>query len=535
MLRKSHSYQDLVSKFDWDIPRSYNIAHDICDKWACDNDKVALHYESPCGETTTFTFKRIRQLSNQLSNVLTQFGVTKGDRVAVLLPQRPEVPIAHLASYRIGAIAVPLFTLFGRDALIYRLNDSGASTIITDDFGAELIAGIREELPHLSTVICADGATAGAHDFNGLLSQASDSFESLTLSSEDPAMIIYTSGTTGDPKGALLPHRTMLGHMPGVEFSHDFLGQPRDLIWSPADWAWIGGLVDVLFAAWQVGVPVVAKRFSKFEPDLAADLMLKHSIRNVFMPPTALKMMRMLSRKELSKCDLRSIASGGESLGDELQGWAGDTFGVSINEFYGQTECNMTVSGCSALYKPKIGAIGRAAAGHNVSVIDSEGNEKPFGEKGMIAVKQPNPVTFLCYWNNEQATREKFLGSWLITGDTGYMDDEGFITFVGRDDDVITSAGYRIGPGPIEDCLISHPHVQLAAVIGKADADRSQVVKAFIVLREGVPANDLLKSDLKEWVKARLSRHEYPRQIEFVSDLPKTNTGKIIRRLLRDR
>lgn len=533
MLSRADSYPVLVDQFKWHIPQKYNIAWDICDKWIERGDRLALVYESIDGVVSRYTFKDIHILSNRLANAFAVLGLVSRDRVGILLPQRPEVGISHLATYRSGAIAVPLFTLFGQDALRYRLQDSGAKFVVTDSEGANSIAMIRDDLPDLETVINVDGPIGGAEDFYGLLELGSDSFKTVLTAAEDPALIIYTSGTTGDPKGALLPHRTMIGHMPGVEFSHDFLGQPGDLIWSPADWAWIGGLVDVLFAAWQLGVPVIARRFEKFDPDQALDLMKRHSVKNVFMPPTALRMMRTIPSKKFRDLSLRSLASGGESLGSELQDWSKNTLGIFINEFYGQTECNMIVSGCSSLYLLKAGSIGRAAPGHSVAIIDQEGNERPYGEPGMIAVSAPNPVMFLGYWNNELATRDKFIGDWLITGDTGSIDEEGYITFVGRDDDVITSAGYRIGPGPIEDCLTAHPSVQLAAVIGKPDEARTEIVKACVVLKEGYEPSEALQEELKAWVKGRLSKHEYPREVEFLPDLPKTNTGKIIRRLLR--
>ena len=533
MLPRADSYPTLVHQFKWHIPQSYNIAWDICDKWIEEGDRLALLYESIEGVVSRYTFKDFHLLSNRLANAFATLGLVSRDRVGILLPQRPEVGISHLATYRSGAIAVPLFTLFGKDALRYRLKDSGAKFVVTDSVGANTIASIRDELPDLKTVINVDGAIDGAEDFDRLLELGTDSFKMVRTAAEDPALIIYTSGTTGDPKGALLPHRSMIGHMPGVEFSHDFLGQPGDLIWSPADWAWIGGLVDVLFAAWQLGVPVLARRFEKFDPGKALDLMGRHSVRNVFMPPTALRMMRTISSKKFSRLNLRSLASGGESLGSELQEWSKNTLGIFINEFYGQTECNMTVSGCSSLYALKAGAIGRAAPGHAVAIIDQEGNEKPYGEPGMIAVSTPNPVMFLGYWNNELATKDKYIGNWLVTGDTGSIDEEGYIKFIGRDDDVITSGGYRIGPGPIEDCLTAHASVQLAAVIGKPDETRTEIVKAYVVLREGYESSGGLQEELKAWVKDRLSKHEYPREIEFLADLPKTNTGKIIRRLLR--
>ena len=535
MLTKSDSYRELYDNFQWQIPETYNIAADICDKWVTGTRRRALVFETHDGRTEEYSFDDVRRESNKLANVFASKGITTGDRVAVLLPQHPMVAFAHLAAYRLGAIAVPLFTLFGPDALAFRLKDSGAKLIVTDSVGVQTLSTIRDSLPDLLHVLSVDShGGSDSSPIDTLMDDASDSFETKRTHADDPALIIYTSGTTGDPKGALLPHRSMLGHMPGVEFSHDFLGQCGDLIWSPADWAWIGGLVDVLFAAWQVGVPVLARRFEKFDPELAARLLSKYSVRNVFMPPTALKLMRSLPSKQFAGVNLRSIASGGESLGEELQSWSEANFGVPINEFYGQTECNMTVSACSSLYGFKPGKIGRAAPGHRVEIIDKSGNIQPHGEIGDIAVLSPNPVMFLRYWNNERATAEKFLGDWLVTGDIGVMDEEGDITFVGRDDDVITSAGYRIGPGPIEDCLIAHPQVQLAAVVGKPDATRTQIVKAYVVLRPGLIPESGLVEELKEWVKIRLSKHEYPREIAFVDELPRTNTGKIIRRLLRD-
>ena len=533
MLTKTNSYEDLITGFSWNIPPQYNIAEDICDKWADGTGKTALIYEREDLSTRAFSFDQIKSLSNKLANAMAAAGVQRGDRIGVLLPQKPEVAIGHLAAFKLAAISVPLFTLFGRDALRFRLKDSGIKLLITDLEGYEVVELIRGELPELKHIVCIDGAVGTAIDFQSMLEVASDELTVAPTSCDDPAMIIYTSGTTGDPKGALLPHRSMLGHMPGVELSHDFLGQDGDFIWSPADWAWIGGLVDVLFAAWQLGVPVLARRFQKFDPVEAVHLIARHGVKNVFMPPTAIKLLRTLPAKDFKGVKLRSMASGGESLGAELLNWSTETLGIEINEFYGQTECNMTVSGCSGLYKIKPGSIGRVAPGHHIGIIDDSGIRLPTGEDGLIAFESPNPVMFTKYWNNEQGTTDKFIGKFLVTGDLGRIDDEGYVTFLGRQDDVITSAGYRIGPGPIEDCLLSHPSVALSAVVGKSDPMRTQIVKAFVVLKEGAKASDALVQELQEWVRSRLAKHEYPREIEFISDLPRTNTGKVIRRLLR--
>ncbi len=534
MLAHLESYEAVCRAFRWRIPDKYNLAQDICDKWAGEAGRLALIHERRDGGVARYSFADIRRLSNQTANLLAARGIARGERVGILLPQAPETAVAHVAAYRMGAIAIPLFALFGTDALRYRLADSGARVVITDGSGAAKLAQIRDGLPALQAVFCIDGAPAGTEHFGEAVAAQPDTFQSVVTAADDPALIIYTSGTTGSPKGALLPHRTLLGHLPGVELSHNLLGEPGDLLWSPADWAWIGGLIDVLLPAWHHGMPVVARRFEKFDAEAAYELMARHGVRNVFLPPTALKMMRHVDGSRW-KLKLRSLASGGESLGAELLAWGRDAFGLTINEFYGQTECNMTVSSCERLFESRPGAIGRAAPGHDVRIVDESGHVLPAGEHGNIAVRMPDPVAFLGYWNNEQATREKFIGDWLITGDTGYADEDGYLYFVGRNDDVITSAGYRIGPGPIEDCLLSHPAVRVAAVVGAPDAERTEIVKAYIVLNDGFAPSDALTRELQSHVKTRLAAHEYPRQVRYVDALPLTTTGKIIRRDLRSR
>jgi len=536
MLPRLASYEAVCRAFSWQIPERYNIGVDICDKWAADPARLALVHERRDGETARFTFADLKRLSNQTANLFAARDVRAGDRVGILLPQEPETAIAHIAAYKCGAIAVPLFTLFGTDALKYRLGDAGIKALITNRACLPKVDAIRADLPALQTVLCIDGPGPGAEDFHAALRRMSSDHAPRDTRADDPALIIYTSGTTGHPKGALHAHRTLLGHMPGVEMSHNLLGQEGDLIWTPADWAWIGGLVDVLFAAWQLGVPVVARRFEKFDAESAFDLMARHRIRNAFIPPTGLKMMRNVRDPRARwEIDLRSLASGGESLGAELLQWARETFGVTINEFYGQTECNMTLSSCEALFPVKPGAIGKAAPGHEVAIMDDGGSRVRNGEVGNIAVRNPDPVTFLGYWNKPEATREKYIGDWLITGDTGSLDDAGYVTFVGRNDDVITSAGYRIGPGPIEDCLLAHPAVRMAAVVGAPDPERTEIVKAYVVLNDGFPENEALTRELQDHVRKRLAAHEYPRQVRYVDALPLTTTGKVIRRELRER
>ena len=391
-------------------------------------------------------------------------------------------------------------------------------------------------LAELALVLTVGGAGEGALDFHVMLARAAAQFTPERTRADDPAMMIYTSGTTGPPKGALEPHRVLLGHLPGVEFVHEFFPQAGDCFWTPADWAWAGGLLNALLPSLYYGVPVVARRFEKFDPDEAYALMAATGVRNAFIPPTALRMLRAGgSPQGRYALNLRTVGSGGEALGGETYEWGRSALGLTINEFYGQTECNKVLAACAKIGVSKPGAIGKPVPGHEVAVIGPDGARCAPGELGQIAVKRPDPVMFLEYWNRPDATRDKFIGDWMTTGDQGVCDEEGYISFVGRDDDVITSAGYRIGPGEIEDCLIRHPAVALAAAIGKPDPVRTEIVKAFIVLKHGVSASDALATDIQAFVRTRLSAHEYPREIAFIPEMPMTTTGKVIRRLLRER
>lgn len=530
------SYEDICERFDWAIPPRYNIGVDACTKWAeQEPDRLALIHVGQDGKAAHYTFGQMHEASNRFANLLLSIGVVPGDRIGVLLPQAPETAMAHIAAYKSGCIAIPLFSLFGVEALQYRLADSGAKVVVTNSEGAAKLAEIRERLPALEAIFTIDGPWPGTLDFHREMARQSNDFNAVDTAADDPAVIIYTSGTTGQPKGALHAHRVLLGHLPGVEISHNLLPQEGDRMWTPADWAWIGGLFDVLLPAWHHGIAVVAHRFQKFTPEAAFQLMQDFGVRNTFLPPTALKMMRSVANPEKRwNYRLRSVASGGETLGTELLDWGRRTFGLTINEFYGQTECNMTVSSCADMMPTRPGAIGRPVPGHRVAIVDEHGNLSGPGASGNIAVLRPDPVMFLQYWNNPKATSEKFIGDWLLTGDIGAMDDEGYVHFVGRNDDVITSAGYRIGPGEIEDNILQHPAVKMAAVVGAPDSQRTEIVVAVLVLHDNQQPSDALKREIQEHVKVRLAAHEYPREIFFVDELPMTTTGKVIRRDLRD-
>ena len=536
MIPDIRDFDKLSAAFHWNLPARYNMGVDISDKWArTAPDRPAILEVLPDNRVHTETFGALSEASNRFANALRKRGVARGDRVAVLLPQTRFVAIAHAAIFKLGAISVPLALLFGDEALAFRLEDSGAKAIVVNATGLAKLAALRHRPAALETIVCVDGAAGDGLDYHALTAAASPQFEPVATNPDDPALMIYTSGTTGQPKGALHGHRVLLGHLPGIQVPHEFFPQDGDRMWTPADWAWAGGLLNAMLPALHFGVPVVSRGWEKFDPDAAFDLMARMGVRNVFAPPTALRMMRTVERPRARyRLNLRTLGSAGEALGVEPYDWAQRELGLTINEYYGQTECNLVLGSCAALGISKAGAIGKAIPGHEVAILRADGGVCAPGEVGQIAVSAPDPVMFLRYWNNEAATAAKFLGDWMMTGDQGAMDGEGYVRFIGRDDDVITSAGYRIGPGEIEDCLLRHPAVASAAAVGKKDALRTEIVKAFVVLRAGfAPSADLI-ADLQAHVRAHLAAYEYPREIAFVDSLPMTTSGKIIRRLLRD-
>jgi acetyl-CoA synthetase len=535
-------YEELYTSFRWSVPERYNMARACCGQWAEDRARFALYWEDESGATAAYSFWDIQQAANRLSNALAALGVKRGDRVAILLPQRPETAIAYVAVFQMGAIALPLSHLFGPDALEYRMEHAEACIAIVEPTTIANLWTIKDRLTHLRHVIGVGGAReARVHAWEELLHKSASGFSAVNTKADDPALIIYTSGTTGPPKGALKAHRVLIGNVPGFVHSHDFFPRPGDIFWSPADWAWTGGLMDALLPSWLFGVPILGYR-GRFDAEKAYYLIEKYGIRNSFLFPTALKLMMKALPEPRRRFNLRlrSIMSAGEAVGVTVIEWAREQLGVTINEMFGQTEINYVVGNCQAAWPVKPGSIGRPYPGHRVAVIDDKGNELPRNELGEVAVNrsfngQADPVFFLEYWKNENATREKFIGEWGCTGDQAKMDQDGYLWYQGRSDDVIKSAGYRIGPAEIESCLVKHPAVLNAAVIGKPDATRGAIVKAFIVLQPGHPPSASLIEEIQTHVRGRLAPYEYPREIEFIDALPMTTTGKVQRKELRRR
>ena len=529
-------FDAICASFKWNIPEYSNIAHEVCDRHTRHADDVALFCEHADGKEQTFTFGQIKSLSNQFANALLALGVSRSDRVAIILSQRVETAISHLAAYKIGAVALPLSILFGPDAVEYRLRDSGVKAVVTDNDHLPMLQAMKPVLPELQTVIGCDDEAEGELAFWPLLEQASDALQIVATRADDPALLIYTSGTTGPPKGALIAHRSLLGNLTGFELSQNFFPRDDDVFWTPADWAWTGGLMDGLLPTWYHAKPIVAYEGGKFDPEKACHLMQKYAVTNAFIPPTALKMMRQVDNiGNRFRLGLRGIMSAGEAVGEELYRWTADALAIKINEMWGQTEFNYLVGNCSEIMPVRPGSMGKPYPGHTVDVIGEDGQPMPAGETGELAARSGDPVMFLGYWGNEDATREKFIGEWFCTGDVGVRDEDGYLWFVGRKDDVISSAGYRIGPGEIEDCLLKHPAVVQAAVIGSPDELRGNIVKAFIVLTKGYGPSDDLKKEIQDSVRTRLAAYEHPREIEFIDEVPMTTTGKVRRVELRER
>lgn len=539
-------YEKLHAEFRWKVPGDFNIADVCCTRWARDTpDAVAIHWEHESGEHADFTFADLHHNANRLANALRKLGVERGDRVAIVMPQRFETAVSHVALYRLGAIAMPLSMLFGPEALEYRLNDSASRIALVDESGIANLLAARPACPALEHVVAVGAAQGqGDLDWTDALRRESDRSAPVPTTGDDAAMLIYTSGTTGPPKGALIPHRALVGNLPGFVASHNWFPQDDAVFWSPADWAWTGGLMDALLPSLYFGRPIVGYQ-GRFAAETSFALMQRHRVTHTFLFPTALKaMMKAVpDPREVYRLKLRAIMSAGEAVGDAVFAYCHDKLGVVVNEMFGQTEMNYIVGNSSKVWPARPGSMGRPYPGHRVAVIDDDGNECPRGTPGDVALHRrdihgdPDPIFFLGYWNNDKATAAKFTGdpsnSWCRTGDMAVMDADGYLWYHGRSDDVFKAAGYRIGPSEIENCLVKHPAVANAAVVPKPDAERGAVVKAYVVLAAGFAGDDALVTQLQQHVRGKLAPYEYPKEIEFIAALPMTTTGKVQRRVLR--
>jgi acetyl-CoA synthetase len=521
------SYEAACEGFEWDLPENYNLAYDLLRKHP-DPKSPALYQADPDGSRETFSFADLDRLSNQLANALVAMGVERGDRIGVFVPQKPENALTHLACWKLGAISLPLSILFGPDALGHRLRDSGASVVIADESVRGTVGEIEDDYPDLENVIVVDGE--GEESFQSAIAGHSGERDIAETDSETPAIIIYTSGSTGPPKGVLHSHSVWVGHCPA--FSMYFERDLEGVYWTPADWAWIGALGDLVFPAWHYGQPVVGYPMGKFSSREAFSLMEEFSVTGAFLPPTAIRMMMDVDSSQYN-LSIEAICSGGEPLTPEILRWADEELGgVPVNELYGQTEANLLVTNCRDWFPARAGSMGKPVPGHDVQVVDSEtGEELPAGEVGEIAVRREgDPVVFTEYWNQPEKTETARIREWHLTGDLGSVDEEGYLWFKSRDDDLIITSGYRVGPREVEEVILDHEAVAQVGVVGVPDETRGEIVKAFVQPVGGNAGSDGLREELQELVRDRLAKYEYPREIEFREELPQTTTGKIRRK-----
>jgi len=537
-------YHELYQQFRWHVPSHFNIAEACCHRWTHDKARIAVLYEDDEGHTSSMSYAAMQSAANRMANVLRGLGVRRGERVAIILPQRPETAVALMAVFQLGAVAMPMSILFGPEALEHRLQDSGAVVAIADGNAMANLDRVRPRCPDLEHVIAVDCDGRVTLDWYAEIARASSSFQPVKTLASEPAILIYTSGTTGAPKGALLAHAALIGNLSGFVASQNWFPKEGDVFWSPADWAWTGGLMDALLPTLYFGKPILGYR-GRFGAETAFSLMEKYAVTNTFLFPTALKMMMKAvpAPARHYELKLRAIMSAGEAVGDAVFDWSRSALGVTINEMFGQTEMNYIVGNSAGRWPAKPGSMGRAYPGHVVCLIDEAGQPAPMGAIGEVALRRtdvhgvPDPIFFLEYWKNPQATAAKFSGDWCRTGDLATMDGDGYLWYQGRADDMFKAAGYRIGPSEIENCLIKHRAVANAAVVPKPDAERGNLVKAFIVLTPNIKrsraADDKLIQELQTHVRGQLAHYEYPKEIEFIDELPMTTTGKLQRRVLR--
>jgi acetyl-CoA synthetase len=544
-------YDMLHSQFRWHVPENFNIAQACCTRWAKETPDAVAIREHVSGQSLAkskaYTYLQLQQAANHLSQKLAQLGVSRGDRVAIVLPQRFETAVAYMAVLQMGAVAVPLSMLFGPDALEYRLNDSDAVVAIVDEASEPMLLQIQSNCQKLASIMTIASVFIAYAAMKKIADKSRKNVFSVATKADDGAILIYTSGTTGPPKGALIPHRALIGNLTGFVCSQNWFGfdgvknKSSDAVfWSPADWAWTGGLMDALLPTLYFGREIVAFN-GRFSPEATFELLQTQCVTHTFLFPTALKaMMKAVPEpKKHYKLRLAAIMSAGEAVGDAVYDYCRDKLGVVVNEMFGQTEINYVVGNCTVKYPSKPNSMGKPYPGHNVAIIDDDGNICPDGVPGDVAVNRfdihgdPDPIFFLGYWKNEAATQAKFTGDWCRTGDLATRDADGYLWYSGRADDVFKAAGYRIGPSEIENCLVKHPAVANAAVVPKPDAERGAVVKAYVVLAVGYVSDKTLILELQAHVKALLAPYEYPKEIEFIDALPMTTTGKVQRRVLR--
>ncbi len=536
-----YEYEKVKKNFEWDVPEHYNFAFDEVDRQAdIHPEKVALISIDDSGENVEkHSFGELKDLSNKFANGLREMGIRKGDRAMLLVHRVPEWYIAILGMFKLGVIPIPTPNLSVPKDIQYRVKEAKANTIVTDMPNHSKVDEVRDKLPSLKNFILIGGSAEDWTPYSEMMEDVSDDFDRDSVEktkSDEPMLIYFTSGTTSYPKMVLHSHAYPIGHTVTAKYVQNL--RPEDTIWVIADNGWAKTAWGKLFGQWIVGATVVQQNITgRFSAEKTLQILQDHSITVFCAPPTIYKMMINLDVDKYDLSSLKHTLSAGEPLNpDVIDKWEEYT-GLRIYDYYGQTESVALVANYPCM-DVKAGSMGKPTPGHVVDIVDDEGNILPDGEEGHIAVKvkpEKPPGIFKEYWKDTEKTKEVFHGDWYYTGDKAYKDEDGYFWFVGRADDVIKASGYRIGPFEVESALQEHPAVQENAVIGAPHEIRGKIVKAYVILNKGFEASDELVKELQDHVKKVTAPYKYPRQIEFVDELPKTISGKIRRTELRDR
>ncbi len=530
-------YEALCKDFALSVPTYFNMAEATVGRHARSqhSHRVALICdEDGSSQPLSLSYGELYSQSLRMAAFLRRQGVQAGDVVVCYAPQGRAAALTHLGCYLLGAVVAPLSLLYGKDTLKHAIADSRARFLVTTRAAWDTLPGIRSDLPTLTTVMVSAGARADEVALEDFMAQP-ELAQVYRTRADDPALLLYTSGSTGMPKGILHAHRLVLGYLASVSLFYQLqMREPGQVLWTPSDWSWIAGIVNVQMTGWYFGHTVVAGQ-AKVTAEWIFEFSQRHGVTHTFLTPTALKRMASIvePRQRWPQLRLRAIGTGGEPCPGAVLDWSRDVLGVPINEFYGLTEVNHLIGNCQALYPVRAGSMGKAYPGHRICVLDDEGNPVPAGVSGQVAAHRSDPTLFLEYWNQPQRTQAMFHGDWVLTGDYAKIDESGYFWYEGRQDDLIKSAGYRIGPAEVEEALVAHSAVEEAAVIGVPDPDRGQVVKAYIRLAPGHAPSEHLAEQLRVHVKTNLAVYKYPRLIEFVQEFPLTSTGKISRKHLR--
>ena len=527
-------YKKEWSNWRWDIPNEYNIGYDVVDKHAKTDkkNKIALYWENAEGETDKFTFLDMKHLTNRFGNALKNLGFKKGDRFLIRLPNLPEFQISFLGGTKIGAVPIPSSVMFRAHEIEYRINDSSSKAVITTQKYVDEVNKIKDKCPTLKNIIIVDDAYDDQLAYDELMKNSSQNLEIEPTKKDDMAFFCYTSGTTGEPKGAVHLHRWVPGNDPSLLFWQQ--GEENDIIAHTGDLNWIFPLGNGFLYPWRWGISTFVYD-GKFDAKHWFELLEKYEITNLASVPTAYRIFVTVkdAEKNYDLSNLKHCISAGEPLNPEvIKKWK-RMFDLEIYDGIGMTEVMVYLSNIQGM-KVKPGSCGRPQPGKICGIIDHDGKVQPIGEPGVLAIKKTDPGLFKEYWNKPEKTIDSFKNDWFLTGDVLYQDEDGYFWFSGRDDDLIMASGYRISPFEVESAVISHPEVLEAAVVASPDEIRGVIVKAFVVLHDKKKASERLVKDIQKHCKKVAAPYKYPREIEFVEDLPKTQSGKIKRKELRE-